>query len=79
MPLPLTSPERTEALLDTLLASPGAATAKLDGEVGRQEVVLPTRNSAAHRITVVDTVTPHSVLVTGLLTNNIFQIMGPGI
>ena len=32
MPLPLTSPERTEALLDTLLASPGAATAKLDGE-----------------------------------------------
>jgi len=51
----------------------------LDGEVGRQEVVLPTRNSAAHRIAVVDTVTPHSVLVSGLLTNSVFQIMGPGI
>jgi hypothetical protein len=53
--------------------------ARLDGEVGRQEIVLPTRNSAAHRVAVVDTVSPHSVVVTGLLTNTIFQIMGPGI
>ena len=51
----------------------------LDGVVGRQEITLPSRNSAAHRIAVVDTVSPHSVLVTGLLTNSIFQVMGPGI
>ena len=51
----------------------------LSAQVGRQEIVLPTRNSAAHRVAVVDTVSPHSVVVTGLLTNTIFQIMGPGI
>lgn len=74
----LLAPGATESVI-MLEMDENWESAKFDGEVGRQEIVLPTRNSAAHRIAVVDSVSPHSLLVTGLLTNNVFQIMGPGI
>ena len=50
-----------------------------DGEVGHQEIILPTANSAAHRLTVAETTRPRSILVTGLLSNTLYQISGNSI
>ena len=49
------------------------------GEVGHQQILLPTKHSAAHRITVAESTNPRSILVTGLLSNSLYQIQGRGI
>lgn len=50
-----------------------------DGEVGYNEVQLSGDNSAAHRIVVAENLSPRCLLVTGLLSNTIYQISGTSI
>ena len=49
------------------------------GEVNYQKIVLPSTNSAAHRLAVAENIRPRSILVTGLLTNVVYQITGRSI
>lgn len=48
----------------------------LGGEVGQTEFQLGHDNAAAHRITVAEGLHPRALLVTGLLTNTLYQISG---
>eukprot|EP00964_Phaeocystis_antarctica_P097540 scaffold63649_cov60-Phaeocystis_antarctica.AAC.6 len=50
-----------------------------NGEVGHQKIILPTANGAVHRIAIAETTRPRCILVTGLLSNTLYQISGGSI
>ena len=47
--------------------------------MNHQKIVLPSTHSAAHRIAIAENIRPRSILVTGLLTNVVYQITGRSI
>jgi len=51
----------------------------VDGAVGHQKIVLTSVNSAAHRIAIAESTEPRSILVSGLLSNTLYQISGRSI
>ena len=68
-------PEADEAIIITQFDANWTAPVN-DGVLGHSEFQLGHDNAAAHRIVVAEGLNPRAVLVTGLLTNTLYQLTG---